>query len=123
MKSASPTRQEDLAASELEASRREAAAAKESTALEVSIMRKQLDSANDALAKAEKSAEAAREALAEEEQKTMHLQVEVAELRKKLVVMEDLEKELARYREKETTSESKKSGIWGYITGSDVSSK
>lgn len=122
-KSASPPRQEDLAASELEASRREAAAAKESTALEVSIMRKQLDSANDALAKAEKLAEAAREALAEEEQKTMHLQVEIAELRKQLASMEDLEKELARYREKEATSESKKSGIWGYITGSDVSSK
>lgn len=104
---------------EVEASRREAAARQESTTLEVSIMRKQLDSANKALDQAEKLAEAAREALAEEEQKNMHLQVEVAELKKEVEKVKELERELQRYRVREAT-ESKKTGLWGYISGSDV---
>lgn len=119
----SSSRANSAAVSELEASRREAAIAKEATALELSIMRQQLDSATEALTKAEKLAEAAREALAEEEQKTMHLQVEVAELRKKLAGMADLEKELARYREETSKSKENNTGIWGYITGSDAATK
>ncbi len=110
---------DSASADEFEASRREAAARQESTALEVSIMRKQLDGANKALDKAEKLAEAAREALAEEEQKNMHLQVEIAELKKEVEKVKELERELERYRQRETT-ETKKTGIWSYISGSDV---
>jgi len=115
---ASNSKSASMAASELEASRREAAAAKEASTLELAITRRQLDSANAALAKAEKLAEAAQEALAEEEQKTMHLQVEVAELRKKLEKMEMLEKELDKYRQKEEGAT--KTGLWGYIAGTDA---
>lgn len=106
-------------ANEIEASRREAAARQESTTLEVSIMRKQLDSANKALDQAEKLAEAAREALAEEEQKNMHLQVEIAELKKEVEKVHELERELQRYRLREA-GEPKKSGLWSYISGSDA---
>lgn len=104
---------------ELEAARREAAAAKEAVALEISIMRRQLDSATSALADAERAAEDAREALESEQQRAMALEVEVAELRQKLVAMEDMEKELARYRQRAVEDASKKPGLWGFITGAD----
>lgn len=110
--------QSDTNADEIEASRREAAVRQESNSLELSIMRKQLDGANKALEQAEKLAEAAREALAEEEQKNMHLQVELAELKKEVEKVNELERELQRYRLREA-SEAKKTGIWGYISGSD----
>jgi len=105
---------------DFESARREAAAAKEAVALELSIMRRQLDSATAALAAAERSAEEAKEALAAEQQKTMQLEVEVAELRQKLVVMADLERELARHRQVAADAAGKKTGLWGYITGSDA---
>jgi hypothetical protein len=111
---------------EAEASKRETAARLESTSLEVDIMRKQLASANKALAEAEKVAEAAREALAEEEQKNMLLQVQVSELRKEVGRVRELEREIQRYRLREasdsTAVKGKKTGLWGYIAGSDVSS-
>ena len=89
-------------------------------ALEISIMRRQLDSATTALAAAERSAEEAREALGAEQQRAMQLEVEVAELRQRLVSMGDLERELARYRQYEEDAAAKKPGLWGYITGSDA---
>ena len=110
------------AALEAEASRREAAARQESTSLELSIMRKQLESSNKALERAEKIAEAAREALAEEEQKNMHLQVEIAELKKEVEKVCELERELQRYRQRDA-GEPKKTGFWGYIAGSDTASQ
>ena len=106
-------------AAELEAARRETAAVKEGVALEISIMRRQLDSATSALAEAERAAEEAREALENEQQRGMALEVEVAELRQKLVAMEDIEKELTRYRQRAAEDASKKPGLWGFITGAD----
>ena len=49
----------------------------------------------------------------------MALEVEVAELRQKLVAMEDIEKELTRYRQRAAEDASKKPGLWGFITGAD----
>ena len=94
----------------------------ESTSLEVDIMRRQLASANKALEEAEKVAEAAREALAEEEQRNMQLQVQVSELRKEADRARELERELQRYRLRDSQGgnvQGKKTGIWGYIAGSD----
>jgi len=106
---------------DVEAARRETAATKEAVALEVSIMRRQLDSATAALSVAERAAEEVREVLAGEQQRSMQLEVEVAELRQRLLGMADLEKELARYRlQASSDQESKKPGLWGYITGSDT---
>jgi acyl-CoA-binding protein/N-acetylneuraminic acid mutarotase len=109
---------------EAEASKRETAARLESTSLEVDIMRKQLASANKALADAEKVAEAAREALAEEEQKNMHLQVQVSELKREVERVRELEREIQRYRLREANDsvKGKKTGLWGYISGNDVAS-
>lgn len=104
-------------------STREAMARLESTALEVDIMRKQLASANKALAEAERVAEAAREALAEEEQKNMQLQVHVSELKKEVGRVRELEREIQRYRLRESSDgdgvKGKRTGFWGYIAGSD----
>lgn len=108
---------------EAEASKREAAARKEANSLEVSIMRKQLESANEAVQKAEKLAAAAREALSEEEQKNMHLQVEIAELKKEAAKVKELESELQRYREREEMNGKPKTSLWGYIAGSDAAAK
>jgi uncharacterized protein YlxW (UPF0749 family) len=95
----------------------------ESTSLEVDIMRKQLASANKALAEAERVAEAAREALAEEEQKNMQLQVQVSELKKDVGRVRELEREIQRYRLRESSNDDgvkgKRTGFWGYIAGSD----
>jgi chromosome segregation ATPase len=104
-------------------STREAMARLESTSLEVDIMRKQLASANKALAEAERVAEAAREALAEEEQKNMQLQVQVSELKKDIGRIRELEREIQRYRLRESSNDDgvkgKRTGFWGYIAGSD----
>lgn len=104
-------------------STREAMARLESTSLEVDIMRKQLASANKALAEAERVAEAAREALAEEEQKNMQLQVQVSELKKDVGRVRELEREIQRYRLRESSNDDgvkgKRTGFWGYIAGSD----
>ncbi|KAG7671615.1 putative Acyl-CoA-binding domain-containing protein 5 [Nannochloris sp. 'desiccata'] len=105
--------------SDLESARREAAAAKEAVSLEISIMRRQLDCATSAVAEAERAAEEAREVLAAEQQKSMSLEVEVAELRQKLVAMGEIERELARYTQKAAEEAAKKPGIWGFITGAD----
>jgi hypothetical protein len=78
-----------------------------------------LDSATAALAEAERAAEEAREALANEQQKSMSLEVEVAELRQKLVAMGEMERELARYTQRAAEEASKKPGLWGFITGAD----
>ena len=107
------------AAADLETVRREAAAAKEAVALEISIMRRQLDSATAALAEAERVAEEARDALTTEQQKSMGLEVEVAELRQQMVTMREMERELARYRQRAEEEAAKKPGLWGFITGAD----
>ncbi|PRW20510.1 acyl- -binding domain-containing 4 [Chlorella sorokiniana] len=100
---------------ELEAARREAASAREAVAHEVAIMRRQLDTAQAAAAEAEKAAEEARAALEAEQAKAMRLEVELAEARQQLGRMEELERELQKYRLSDT--EKKGSGIWGYISG------
>ncbi|KAL4422567.1 hypothetical protein ABPG75_008764 [Micractinium tetrahymenae] len=101
---------------ELEAATREAAAAKEAVAHEVAIMRRQLDSAQAAVAEAEKALEEARAALEAEQSRGMQLEVELAEAQQRLGRMEELERELQKYRL--SSSEKKGSGIWGYISGS-----
>ena len=113
--------QEAAEAAHATASQRETMARLESASLEVDIMRKQLASANKALAEAERVAEAAREALAEEEQKNMQLQVQLSELKKEVGRVRELEREIQRYRlrENRNADDAKKTGIWGYISGSD----
>ncbi|PSC67948.1 acyl-binding domain-containing 4-like isoform X1 isoform A [Micractinium conductrix] len=101
---------------ELEAARREAAAAKEAVAHEVAIMRRQLESSQGAAAEAEKALEEARTALEAEQGRAMRLEVEVAEAQQALGRMEELERELQKYRL--SAGEKKGSGIWGYISGS-----
>lgn len=97
-------------------------AAKEAVALEISIMRRQLDSATTALADAERVAEEAKEALAAERQRAMSLEVEVAELKQRLVAAAELQRELDRYRQRALVEggQGKKPGIWGFITGADA---
>ncbi|KAL4424739.1 hypothetical protein ABPG77_000082 [Micractinium sp. CCAP 211/92] len=101
---------------ELEAARREAAAAKEAVAHEVAFMRRQLDTAQATAADAEKALDEARTALEAEQAKSMRLEVELAEAQQKLGRMEELERELQKYRL--SSNEKKGSGIWGYISGS-----
>lgn len=96
--------------------RKASISSRESTALELSLMRRQLDSATSALAVAENMAAEAREALLQEQQKSMQLEVEVAGLKKKLLAMNDLERELAR-RQK---MENRNGGLWSFISGADA---
>ena len=49
----------------------------------------------------------------------MSLEVEVAELRQKLVAMGEMERELARYTQRAAEEAAKKPGLWGFITGAD----
>lgn len=100
---------------ELEAARREAAAAKEAVAHEMAITRRQLETAQAVAAGAERALEEARAALEGEQGKAMRLEVELAEAQQKLERMEELERELEKYRL--SSSEKKGSGIWGYISG------
>jgi hypothetical protein len=107
------------------ASQEAAAAAREASSHELSIMRRQLESAQAALSVAEQAADEAKDALEKEEAKGLKLEVEVAELRAALGRMGELERELAKYRSRdsedaETGGGKKGSGIWGYITGADA---
>lgn len=109
------------------ASQEAAAAAREATSHELSIMRRQLESAQAALSTAEQAADEAKDALEKEEAKGMKLEVEVAELRAALGRMGELERELAKYRSRDSEDAEagggggkKGSGIWGYITGADA---
>lgn len=105
---------------DLESAKRDVAAAKENVQHEVSIMRRQLDGANAALAETEKRLEGVKGELAEEQGKSMRLEVELAELRQQLAEKDELEKELSKYRQREEQEGGKKGGLWGYISGSDV---
>lgn len=98
----------------------DAAALREATSHEMSIMRRQLESAQAALAAAEKVAEGAKEALENEEARALRLEVEVAELKTALTRMGELEKELSKYRARETEETSRKPGLWGFISGADA---
>lgn len=81
-------------------------------------MRRQLVSAQNALADAEKSLEESRSALTTEQNKNFKLEVEMAELKQKLSQMEEMEKELEHYRRQAQEAQAKKgSGLWGYIAG------
>lgn len=107
------------------ASQEAAAAAREATSHELSIMRRQLESAQVALSAAEQAADEAKDALEKEEAKGLKLEVEVAELRAALGRMGELERELAKYRTRDSEDAEagggkKGSGIWGYITGADA---
>uniref|UniRef100_A0A061SA78 Acyl--binding domain-containing protein 4-like n=1 Tax=Tetraselmis sp. GSL018 TaxID=582737 RepID=A0A061SA78_9CHLO len=108
----------EAACKEAEDMAREAAAARESAAHELALMRRQLVSAQNALAETERGLEEARASLGEEQSKNFKLEVEVAELRQKLGQMEELEKELEHLRRQAQEAKEKKgSGLWGYIAG------
>ncbi|KAI3430306.1 hypothetical protein D9Q98_004902 [Chlorella vulgaris] len=100
---------------ELDAARKETAAAKEAVAQEMALMRRQLDSAQAAAADADKALEEARAALEAEQAKGVRLEVELAEARQSLERMEELDRELQKYRH--STIDKKGSGLWGYISG------
>ena len=92
---------------------REATAARESAAHELALMRRQLVSAQNALADSEKNLEEVRSGLNEEQNKNFKLEVEVAELRQKLGHMEELEKELEQFRRQAQEAAAKKGGACG----------
>lgn len=96
-----------------------AEAAREAAMHEVALLKRQLASAQTTLAEAEKSTAGLRSQLEAESSKCFKLEVEVAELRKKLASMEELEKELEKYRlqAKEAEAAKGKGGLWGYISG------
>ncbi|KAK9814161.1 hypothetical protein WJX72_001384 [[Myrmecia] bisecta] len=117
----------DLKTAELAAVRREAAAAvqeasaaKEAAAHELALMRRQLAGAQASLADAEKAAEDAQGALGAEQSKVFKLEVAVAELRKQLEGIAELQREVDHYRKQIQEAEANKGkggGIWGYISG------
>mmetsp|Transcript_3402 Transcript_3402/g.8632 ORF Transcript_3402/g.8632 Transcript_3402/m.8632 type:complete len:629 (+) Transcript_3402:121-2007(+) len=115
--------QEDLVAKleaavkEAEDMAREANTSRESAAHELALMRRQLVSAQNGLAEAEKSLEEAKGALGGEQQKVFKLEVEVAELRQRLGHMEELEKEVEMLRRQAAEASKKGTGLWGYIAG------
>lgn len=108
----------EIARKEAESAMREASAAKETAAHELALMRRQLTAAQTALAETQKALEEMRAQLSEEESKKIKREAEFAELQKKLAGMQELEKELEKYRRQDKEREAKKgTGIWGYIAG------
>lgn len=101
---------------EAENAAREAAAAKETAAHELALMRRQLMTAQTSLNEKEKALEETKGQLQTEQSKSFKLEAEVAELRHKLQHMVELEKELETYRRQAQESQ-KGSGIWGFISG------
>jgi hypothetical protein len=64
--------------------------------------------------------EGSRHALAAEQAKTLKLEAQLAELSDKLNSVHELERELAKYRQKDTEAMNKKGSsgsLWGYIAG------
>lgn len=111
---------------EAAAARREAAAAKEAAASELALMRRQLSSAQSAaaeaesaLADAERRLEATGRELEAATTKAFKLEFELAEARKALQSLGELEKEVSHYRKlaKEAEANKGKGGLWGYISG------
>lgn len=112
----------DLAASkqELELVAGAADAAKEEAAAQINLLSQQLAAAQQRLGEAEKVAEEARSALSAEQAKTLKLETQVAELTEKLNSVQDLEKELAKYRKQEAEDTKKKASsgsLWSYMAG------
>jgi hypothetical protein len=66
------------------------------------------------LCAAQQGLEEARAALEAEQARGVQLEVALAEARRELGRMEELERELQRYRQ---GADRKGSGIWGYISG------
>ncbi|GMH36106.1 hypothetical protein BSKO_03974 [Bryopsis sp. KO-2023] len=102
---------------EAENASREAAAAKESAAHELALMRRQLMSAQTSLDEKEKAFETAKAQLQAEQSKSFKLEAEIAELRHQLQNMGELEKELEMYRRQAQEAEKKGAGIWGWVGG------
>eukprot|EP00192_Tetraselmis_astigmatica_P008654 CAMPEP_0117679946 /NCGR_PEP_ID=MMETSP0804-20121206/18077_1 /TAXON_ID=1074897 /ORGANISM="Tetraselmis astigmatica, Strain CCMP880" /LENGTH=631 /DNA_ID=CAMNT_0005489385 /DNA_START=286 /DNA_END=2178 /DNA_ORIENTATION=- len=103
----------EAARKEAEDLAREATAARESAAHELALMRRQLVSAQNALADSEKNLEEVRAGLSEEQNKNFKLEVEVAELRQKLGHMEELEREVEQFRRQAQEAEARKGGgLW-----------
>lgn len=66
------------------------------------------------------AAEEARHALSGEQAKTLKLEAQLAEAADKLGSVAELERELAKYRQREAEGLKKKGssgGLWGYISG------
>ncbi|KAL6782490.1 hypothetical protein ACKKBG_A06980 [Auxenochlorella protothecoides x Auxenochlorella symbiontica] len=107
--------------SEAAVARREAVVARESTAQELVLLRRQLATTQAALADAEQAARERDAHLEAEQSKVVRLEVEVAELRASLSRMAELERELDSYRLQATAAEPRKaSGLWGFISGADA---
>lgn len=93
-----------------------AATAKEASAQELGIMRRQLVSAQTMLREKEAALAQTKQQLAVEQSKTFKLEAELAEMKSKLELMADLEKELEMYR-KQGELRGKTGGIWGWVAG------
>ncbi|KAG1673667.1 hypothetical protein FOA52_010535 [Chlamydomonas sp. UWO 241] len=113
------TAQLEAANASAEAALKEAAAAKESASSELSLLRSQLEGANAAAAGASKGWEDCKASLVREREKSMKLEVEIAELRKKLAAAAEVQREVEALRRDAKEAEAKKggSGIWGYVSG------
>lgn len=113
----------DLAATkqELELVAGASDAAKEEAAAQINLLSQQLSAAQQRLGEAEKGAEEARSALSAEQAKTLKLETQVAELTDKLGSVQELEKELSKYRMQEAEQTKKKASsgsLWSYMAGS-----
>lgn len=108
-----------IAVREAESAVQEAAASKESASHELVLIRRQLTAAQTQASTAEQELADARSLLQAEQNKVLRLEAQIAELHERLQSMEDLEKELQKYRreEKESEQHKKSGGIWGYISG------
>lgn len=109
----------EAALRDTEAALKEAAGAKENAGHELALLRKQLNTAHASLADAQKDTDNLKLSLSREREKVMKLEAEIAELKKKLGVAAELQKEVESLRRTVQEAESKKSsgGVWGYISG------
>lgn len=102
----------------------EARAAQDTASKEVALMRKQLQTAQSALASEESAHAATKEALDEARGQVMRMEVEIAEMREALDKAKGIEKEATLLRKRvEEEAESQQGGgggLWSFISGGDV---
>jgi chromosome segregation ATPase len=96
----------------------DAAMAKEAMGQELALMQNQLSAVQAAQAASEAEVHELRAALTAEKDRAFRAEVEVSELQGKLQMMDELEKELLKYKDMLVDKDKKGSGgLWGYIAG------
>ena len=88
-----------------------------SVSIELGRLRKQLEVAEGERDQAELELKELRAALASERDRAFRAEVQVSELQSKLQLMDELERELEKYKEAVAEKSKKGGGLWGYISG------